>query len=55
MIIKFSQIDFPLLTNVINNINETLICPKFQEHSPYIEIDTWENVKQVMTTSKKCC
>ncbi len=52
MIINFSQIDFPLLTNVINNINETLACPKFQEHSALIEIDTWENVKQVMKTSK---
>ncbi|MFY7937927.1 MAG: hypothetical protein ACOVOQ_11155 [Flavobacterium sp.] len=52
MNIKFSQIDYPLLANVINNINETLICPKFKEHSTLIEIDTWENVKQVMATSK---
>lgn len=50
---KFSQIDFPVLTNVVNNINETLICPKFQEHSSLIEIDTWENVKEVMMSSKK--
>ena len=45
MIINFSQIDFPLLTNVINNINKSLACPKFQEHSLLIEIDSWENVK----------
>jgi hypothetical protein len=51
MIIKFSDIEFPTLTKVVNNINETLDCSKFIENT-LIEIDTWSNLNQVMVNSK---
>jgi hypothetical protein len=52
MNIKFSQTDLPILSNIVNSINEDLNCPKFQEYSDQIEIDIWENVKEVMANNK---
>ncbi|THD32245.1 MAG: hypothetical protein DI588_09135 [Flavobacterium johnsoniae] len=37
-----------ILSVIVDKIESTLKCPKFQEYSGLIEIDTWENIKLKM-------
>lgn len=48
MIKRFNPEDYPDLDRIINDIESTLNCPKFQQHHNSIEIDSWENIKVKM-------
>lgn len=49
---KFTPETYPILSNIIDNINNTLECQRFQEFSNSIDIDTWENVEETMQNNR---
>jgi len=53
MIKRFDTKSDPVLSNIIDSIEDSLKCLKFLEHSNIIEIDTWENIKFKMPHHKE--
>jgi hypothetical protein len=41
------------LSGIIDQIENTLKCPRFKKYSNFIDIDTWENVRQQMPHNKE--
>lgn len=41
---KFSIRDNAILSDIVDQIDATLACPKFREFSNQIDIDTWDNI-----------
>jgi hypothetical protein len=53
MNIRFSTETNPILAGIVNHIDTTLECSKFQEYKCLIDIDTWENIGFSMPHNKK--
>jgi hypothetical protein len=53
MIKRFNSETYPEFSRIIDEIEATLNCTKFQIFSDVIEIDTWENIKGKMPRNRK--
>ena len=47
MVKRFSEVQFPVLSSAINSVNKKLTCPKFREISEFLEVDIWDNIKNL--------
>lgn len=50
---RFSSKAFPLLAQIVDDIEATLQCSKFQAYTNVIDIDAWENIKFNMERNRK--
>lgn len=50
---RFDIITDSVLSDIIDNIEASLKCPKFKEYNSFIDIDTWENIRHLMPRNKE--
>ncbi len=43
----------PVLSGIVDHIEISLECPRFIQYSNFIDIDTWENIKNQMPNNKE--